>query len=201
MNRSIYVTTIYGSDIYLGFDYLQNFESKLAISIVEERLNNGDYLGLENLVLRTGASLEQILILIRVGAFRFLGVGKKELLWEAHLLLSKDVKQDRGSVLFSSMNRKPVLPELESCILEDYYDETELIGFSVTGTLFDLAKSPYRGEIGADSLSQHEGRVLRLVGNFVCEKYVKTKRGELMKFGTFFDENRVFLILFIFHKA
>lgn len=192
VNRSIFVTTIYGSDIYLGFDCLQNLESKLANRIVEERLTNGEYTGLENLVLRTGASLEQIVILIRVGAFRFLGLGKKELLWEAHMVLSKDVKPDKGPVLFSSMSRKPVLPELESCIVEDYYDELELIGFTISGTLFDLAKSPYRGDVGAEGLLQHEGRVLRLVGDFVAEKYVKTKRGELMKFGTFFDENGVF---------
>jgi DNA polymerase III alpha subunit len=192
VNNSIYVTTIYGSDIYLGFDCLQNLEAKLANRIVEERMTNGEYTGLENLVLRTGASLEQVLILIRVGAFRFLEIGKKELLWEAHMVLSKDVKQDKGPVLFSSMSRKPVLPELESCIVEDYYDEIELIGFTVSGTLFDLARSPYRGDVGAEALLQHEGRVLRLVGDFVAEKYVKTKRGELMKFGTFFDENGVF---------
>lgn len=68
----------------------------------------------------------------------------------------------------------------------------ELIGFTVTGTLFDLAKSDYRGELGAETLISNEGRVIRIVGDFVAEKYVKTKRGDLMKFGTFFDENGVF---------
>ncbi|KKX48138.1 hypothetical protein [Sphingobacterium sp. IITKGP-BTPF85] len=33
----------------------------------------------------------------------------------------------------------------------------------------------------------HVGRTVRMVGDFVAEKFVKTKRGELMKFGTFLD--------------
>ena len=33
----------------------------------------------------------------------------------------------------------------------------------------------------------HEGKIVRVVGDFVCEKFVKTKHGDLMKFGTFLD--------------
>lgn len=78
VNRSMYNTTIYDKDIYLGFDGLQSLEHKLARQIVTERQRNGPYKSLENFVLRTGAGLEQLVILIRVGAFRFLETGKKE---------------------------------------------------------------------------------------------------------------------------
>src|SRR3546814_5601183 len=88
VNQSLFNATIYGKDIYLGFDCLLNLEAKLARRIPDERQRNGDYQSLENFVLRTGAALEQLIILIRTGAFRFTGIGKKELLWEAHLLLS-----------------------------------------------------------------------------------------------------------------
>lgn len=193
VNKSVFNTTIYGKDIYLGFDCLLHLEGKLANLIPEERRSNGDYTGLENFVLRTGAGLEQMVLLIRAGAFRFLEVGKKELLWEVHLLLSKDKKQNAVPVLFASMgHRKPVLPKLETSVIEDYYDEMELIGFTVSGSLFDLAKSDYRGEVRASELSAFAGQTIRMVGDFVAEKYVKTKRGELMKFGTFLDSEGVF---------
>lgn len=188
VNTSGFQTTIYGKDIYLGFDRLLNMENGLANRIAPERERNGDYTSLENFVLRTGATLEQLIILIRVGAFRFLGVGKKELLWEAHLLLSNDKKeQSKGMVLFESMSRKPVLPKLVHSVLEDYYDEIELIGFVVSGSSFDLARSEYRGQCKAKDLLQYLGRTIRIVGDFVTDKTVKTKHGTYMKFGTFLD--------------
>lgn len=192
VNKSAYNTVIYGKDIYLGFDGLQNLETKLAHRIVEERLLNGDYKSLENFSLRTGTGLEQIIILIRVGAFRFLGMGKKQLLWEAHILLSKHRSARQENALFETVSRKPVLPPLESCVLEDLYDEMELMGFPVSATMFDLAKSSYRGDVTAKQLAGQDGKMVRIVGDFVCEKFVKTKRGELMKFGTFFDVNGTF---------
>lgn len=187
VNKSNFTTKIIDKDIYLGFDCVQNLESKLALKIVEERQENGEYRSLENFVKRTGAGLEQLVILIRVSALRFTGESKKVLLWEAHLQMSKHKPAVVGEALFETESRKPILPELEENILEDYYDEIELIGFCVTGTLFDLAKSDYRGDVFSKDLCQFEGQVVRMVGDFVCEKFVKTKRGELMKFGTFLD--------------
>lgn len=193
VNQSVFTTSIQGKDIYLGFDCLLNLEGKLAHRIIEEREANGRYTSLENFVKRTQAGIEQVVILIRVGALRFTGIGKKQLLWEAHLLMSKHKPATVGMALFETESRKPILPPLEEDILEDYYDEIELIGFCVTGTLFDLAKSDYRGDMPARELHLHEGKIIRVVGDFVCEKFVKTKRGDLMKFGTFLDaEGRFF---------
>ncbi|WP_293888464.1 MULTISPECIES: DNA polymerase III subunit alpha [unclassified Sphingobacterium] len=193
VNQSVFNTSIQGKDIYLGFDCLLNLEGKLANRIIEEREANGTYTSLENFVKRTQTGIEQVVILIRVGALRFTGTGKKQLLWAAHLMMSKHKPVAAGTALFDTEIRKPILPPLEEDILEDYYDEMELIGFCVTGTLFDLAKSDYRGDMPARELHLHEGKIIRVVGDFVCEKFVKTKRGDLMKFGTFLDaEGRFF---------
>jgi DNA polymerase-3 subunit alpha len=189
VNRSKFNTAIYGKDIYLGFDALLNLEGKLAQQIVSERLTNGEYKSLENFSIRTGAGLEQIIILIRAGAFRFLGSSKKELLWEAHLMLNNQKTDKIVGSLFEVCSKKPVLPKLDENVLEDYYDEMELIGFCVSGKLFDLAKSSYLGNVSADSLIKNEGKIVQIVGDFVCEKFVKTKRGDLMKFGTFLDRD------------
>lgn len=193
VNQSVFNTSIQGKDIYLGFDCLLNLEGKLAHRIIEEREANGTYTSLENFVKRTQTGIEQVVILIRVGALRFTGTGKKQLLWASHLMMSKHKPVATGMALFETESRKPILPPLEEDILEDYYDEMELIGFCVTGTLFDLTKSDYRGDMPARELYLHEGKIVRVVGDFVCEKFVKTKRGDLMKFGTFLDaEGRFF---------
>ncbi|WP_282636885.1 DNA polymerase III subunit alpha [Sphingobacterium thalpophilum] len=187
VNQSAFNTSIQGREIYLGFDCLLHLEAKLAQRIIDERRAHGHYQSLEDFVRRTRAGLEQVIILIRVGALRFIGKGKKQLLWEAHLMMSKHKPAQVGMLLFEIESRKPVLPALEENALEDYYDEMELIGFCVTGTLFDLAKSDYRGDVMSVELPHYEGRIVRMVGDFVCEKHVRTKRGELMKFGTFLD--------------
>lgn len=192
VNKSVYRTSIDGKAIYLGFDCLLNLEDRLGEQLVQERLRHGPYLSLPNFITRNTIGLEQLIILIRVGAFRFLGQSKKSLLWEAHLQLSKQRKKDRGPQLFEVPVQKPVLPPLLDDVVEDYYDEIELIGFSVSGTLFDLARNSFKGDLLAEDLLPRVGQTLRMVGDFVAEKYVKTKRGELMKFGTFLDAEGAF---------
>ncbi|WP_133553683.1 hypothetical protein [Pedobacter duraquae] len=55
--------------------------------------------------------------------------------------------------------------------------------------MFDLAKSEFKGEVLARNLKEFVGTTVRVVGKFVCDKTVRTKRGDYMKFGTFFDVN------------
>ncbi len=188
VNRSSYGASVQGIEVYLGFDCLLNLEARLAAMIPQERERNGRYGSLENFARRTGAGLEQLIVLIRSGAFRFTGVGKKELLWEAHLLLN-DRKNDALNYpsLFGLDSEKPVLPALESSLLEDLYDEIELLGFPVSAPVFDLTRSDYAGDVYAARLKDCVGRTVRVVGDFVCSKTVRTRQGKLMKFGTFLD--------------
>ena len=53
---------------------------------------DGEYLDLEDFIRRVPASLEQLIILIRAGAFRFTGKPKALLLWEAHMLMGKNMQ-------------------------------------------------------------------------------------------------------------
>lgn len=195
VNNSVVGASINSSTIYLGFDCFLNLESKVAQCIVEERKQNGNYFSLKNFILRTRIGLEQTVLLIRSGAFRFLHVGKKELLWEAHLLMSGQQKivLKTQTPLFSTSSRKPILPKLETSLLEDLYDEIDLLGFPVSESVFYLAKSDYRGDVFAKDFLQKEGQVVRVVGDFVCDKNVHTKNHQLMKFGNFFDVNGDFI--------
>jgi DNA polymerase-3 subunit alpha len=84
VNNSEAKVSIQGKDAWMGFIGIQGLESHFMELIPAERTANGPYRDLADLIKRTGISLEQAIILIRVGALRFTGSNKKELLWEVH---------------------------------------------------------------------------------------------------------------------
>ncbi|MBN1416660.1 MAG: DNA polymerase III subunit alpha [Bacteroidales bacterium] len=187
VNRSAYKTCIRGTDIYIGLIHIANLEQKIAEVILSEREKNGTYQSLENFIMRVPASIEQLVILVRLDAFRFTGKNKKQLLWDAHMLLSKKDKQPETGRLFAEKLREFVLPELEQTLLEDAYDEIELLGFPVSLSAFDLLETSFRGSVFAHDLIHHVGEKIRILGNLVTIKYVHTVKGEWMHFGCFLD--------------
>ena len=193
VNNSNFNTRLYGAMVFLGFDCLLHFETKFASTLINERNKNGVYKSLEDFIFRTKASIEQLIILIRCGAFSFLNQNKKALLWQAHLITSHYKKEHLNvPLLFENSTRNVLLPQLETSFLEDLYDEIELIGFPISGTMFDLAKSEFRG-ITAKELVNFEGKTVRMVLDLVADKNVWTKSNKLMKFGTFLDLNGDFV--------
>lgn len=189
VNKSLYATTLYGKEIYLGFVHIKSLQSVLAEKIPVERRENGDYTSLENFKLRTGVSLEQLIILVRLDALRFTGQNKRELLWEAHMLYNQaDLKRkDRTESMFTEPAEKWELPKLNISKIEDAYDELELLEFPVSLTEFDLLKTKFRGDCKAKDLMLHVGKTVRLVGNYIAQKTLRTSKGENMAFGTFTD--------------
>jgi DNA polymerase-3 subunit alpha len=74
---------------------------RAADSLPEEHL----YADLEDFIRRVPITRDQLIILIRTGAFRFTGKSKAQLLWEAHMLLSKN-----QSAVGSRQSATPGLP-------------------------------------------------------------------------------------------
>jgi DNA polymerase-3 subunit alpha len=192
VNRSTYKTCIYGKDIYIGMVHVANLESVLAEALVAERLQNGEYTSLDNFVQRVNPGLEQIILLIRIGAFRFTKKPKKQLLWEAHMLLNKEKPQPESKSLFHIESKTFQLPDLLESHLEDAYDEIELLGFPVTLSMFDLLQTSFRGEIRANLMLQNVGKKVRMLGNLVAIKYVRTVNRDMMHFGCFLDASGEF---------
>jgi hypothetical protein len=109
-----------------------------------------------------------------------------QLLWEAHMLLSKHVKSIPNR-LFDIPSKKWELPSMEQSFVEAAYDEIELLGFPVTMSWFDLLQTNFRGEVMANDLTAYVGKTVRMVGLLVTIKYVSTSKRELMHFGSFLD--------------
>jgi DNA polymerase III alpha subunit len=151
----------------------------------------GEFLDLEDFIRRFPIGIEQLIILIRIDAFRFTGKPKTELLWEAHMLLNKG-KPSKPNTLFYTKPKKFELPQLEQNQLEDAYDEIEFIGFPVTLSYFDMLKTSFRGEVLTKDMRKHIGKKVRMVGHLVTIKYVKTVKKDWMHFGTFLDSTGEF---------
>jgi DNA polymerase-3 subunit alpha len=186
VNKSTYKTTIYGTDIYLGFIHILSIEEKLARSIEEIRAADGSFSDLNDFVERVCPGLEQVVLLIRAGAFRFTGKKKSVLLWEAHMMMNRK-KHENIRPLFSQPVRSFTLPDLVHGSLDDAYDEIELFGFPVTVSWFDMLETSFRGDITARDMIKYVGKKIRMVGHLVTIKYIKTIRREWMNFGCFID--------------
>jgi DNA-directed DNA polymerase III PolC len=187
VNRSEPVVMIAGTEAYLGFIGVQGLEGKFIELIPEERKLSGAYLDLEDFVRRTEIGLEQAVILIRCGALRFTGKTKKVLLWGVHAMLGAKAKPSAHAELFHLPAKHYSMPELADTPLENAYHELELLGFPLSLSMFDLLKTTYRGDVRTRDLKRHTGQVVRMVGQYVCEKTVHTKNSKKMWFGTFLD--------------
>ena len=186
VNKSNYKTTIYGKDIYLGFIHIMSLESRLATAIEDNRNAGGPFRDMNDFITRLNPGLEQIVLLIRSGAFRFTGKAKSVLLWEAHMIMNKS-RPETMKPLFSLPVKSLSLPELEQDKLDDAYDEIELLGFPVSISWFDMLVTRFRGEVMAGDLLKHTGKMVRMVGHLVTIKYIKTIKKEWMNFGCFID--------------
>jgi len=149
-------------------------------------LRGGEFRSLEDFLHRVSIRIEHLVLLIRLGTFRFIGKPKMQLLWEAHMLLSKHVKSIPNR-LFDIPSKKWELPSMEQSFVEAAYDEIELLGFPVTMSWFDLLQTSFRGEVMANDLTAYVGKTVRMVGLLVTIKYVSTSKHELMHFGSFLD--------------
>ncbi len=188
VNKSTYLTTIYDKEIYVGFIHIENLEQQHSQNIEKERQLRGDFLDMEDFIRRMHISLEQVLLLIRLNAFRFTGKSKKTLLWEAHILLGNTKPQISDEQLFYQPKEESFLPTLTESDIENAYDEMELMGFPVSISRFDLLLTDRRIETRASSLMSHLNQSIRIMGDYATRKPVRTSNGKEMAFGTFLDE-------------
>lgn len=186
VNKSEYQTTLYGTDIYLGFMHLQSLESKMAHFIESDRDKNGQFASLEDFVHRIPMGIEGIKTLIFIGAFRFTGKTKNQLLVIASLLLNNFKPENRSLMLLQEPVKDYKLPVLERSLFEDAFDEIELLSFPVSCSVFDLLQTKHRGDIMAKDLVLHHKKQVRMLAYLISRKQVPTKKGT-MYFGTWID--------------
>ncbi len=192
VNKSYTQTVIYGTDICIGFMFLQSFESKNCKRIVEERKKNGVFISLDDFISRVPISIEQISILIKINAFRFTGRNKRELLWEAHMKINKVSLEEERITLFEAKKVDYKTPQLSNNKLEDAFDQIELLGYSLNSP-FDLLEDTFIHPLRAKHLKKLIGKMVTIDGYLITCRKVKTSKGDLMWFGNFIDYDGYFV--------
>lgn len=187
VNKSEYLTAIDGEEVFTGFVHIQSLEKGLTDRLLQERGQHGPFLGLEDFIERTQIGMEQLNILIRIGAFRFTGVDKKSLLWKANFFQ----KKNKAAVLTAALFHEPAidykLPVFPVHALQDAMDEIEILGFALTD-MFQLADDDGAGITLSRDLKANLGQQVEILGKLVTTKDVRTIKRDYMAFGTFLDQ-------------
>ena len=186
VNKSLYETMVYGTDVYLGLMHLKSIDSSLAVAIVAEREKNGEYKSMEDFINRIQIGIEGMQTLIFIGAFRFTGKTKNELTLAARLILVNFKPENRDLLLLQEPVKEYKLPVLERSDFEDAFDEIEILSFPVSCSPFDLMKTKYRGDVMAKDLLKFHRKEIKMLAYLVSTKQVPTKAGT-MYFGTWID--------------
>ena len=188
VNRSSVETCIDGKHIFLGFNLMQELEEKTIGRILSERHKNGDFESLQNFLDRVEISLDQLVILIRINAFRALNSDKKKLLWEAHFILGGAKKSAPVSDLFRTTPKKLEIPKLEYNQHENAVDEIEILGFPLTSP-FDLVPELPQGTILGKDMINHIDKEVTMCGYLIHLRNLNTRSNnpQHMQFGCFFD--------------
>lgn len=182
INQSRMLTCIRKEQIFLGLIHIRNLEKEVGESILSERQERGPYRNLAQFMRRVPMGLEQLVLLIRIGAFRFTGLSKKELLWEAHAHFQEASTRSHPGTGLLFENAEPdyqqelILPELgPDDGIENAYDEIEILGFPL-GSPFALSdwreeyeRLPQKLPVGSQYFlnSRHEACSEQLSGSEV----------------------------------
>ncbi|MCB9232839.1 MAG: DNA polymerase III subunit alpha [Bacteroidia bacterium] len=186
INHSSYLTSLKDKDIWMGMIHLKSLGQEIGAGIPLERERNGPFRDLDDLVRRVPVGLEQLVILIRIGALRFTGLSKKALLWRAHLAFAATPDRKQSTVLFAPPPSQFSLPNLPDDELEDIYDQVEILGYPIVSPFSLLAEAPARA-LAAKAMIRYLNQQVIMVGYLVTTKHVRTSNGKSMFFGNFLD--------------
>ncbi len=187
INRSRGETIIRGTVIYLGFQHIAGIELKHLQRLIRERELRGEFTGFTDLLQRISLPLEQLLLLIRVGALRSFGIPKKELMWNAHLNFHKVlVKSETQPELFLQERREFVFPELSETDFEEAFEHMELLDFPLCNP-FEMLEEKPENEVLSGNLANHVNRKVCVYGYLITVKKIVSSKNQIVHFGTLFD--------------
>jgi DNA polymerase-3 subunit alpha len=190
VNSSKELATIVDDEVYVGLGHIKGLQQTIIDAVLEDRMSFGPFLNLQNFIERLEVDEAQLTLLIQIGAFRFTGKTKGQLLWESTFLLQH--------ISFHVSDRQPLfeedpiefeLPPLPDDPLRDMLKELELLNFA-TGNIFDLVDADPLTYVKASFIPSSLGKILTVLGYLICTKDAATKeKQETMHFGTFVDVN------------
>ncbi len=192
INESLVLTRIQGKTLWLGLGLIDGLEQQCVRKLLLSRDQAGPFSSLSDFKQRVEPGLEQLKILIQIGACRSWQRSRKALLWEAHALYASKKAVAQTEKLFLEPTKEYQLPSLEDSWLEVAHDERNLLGFSLTNPfqLIQGAEDPHNPHL-SKTRSKHFKQLLHkntlIEGYLVTVKPTKTIGGKEMNFGTWLD--------------
>ncbi len=200
INNSNILTTIMDNTLWLGLGLVDGLEEKLIQRIIESRNQEGIFTSITNIKSRLEPGLEQLKLLVQIGALRNLGLPRKSLFWEIHALYGPKKKAIATPKLFEETPKAYQLPSLEDSWLEIAHDQLQLLGFPlyspfhlIQGSPFNKDNAPFGAEnphlspIRSRHFPQLLGKKICIEGYLVTVKPTRTTGGKEMNFGTWLD--------------
>lgn len=188
VNRSRHLATISGTEVFLGFVHMKMLRKEVSTAILAAR-GACPFAGLTDFLARVPSiGLEQATLLVRVGAFRFTGKSKKNLLWEVGMHFGKAVAARQSTVLFQIEEPKWEIPELVDSMISDAYDEIEILGFPLVSPFAMTEGVTMKGEILGTDLKANHGKRVVITGYLLSTKSVLTSKNEMMGYADFIDQ-------------
>lgn len=192
VNHSRFLTRIEGKNIWLGLGLIQSLEQKCAEKLfMAQREKPFD--SLFDFKERVEPGIEQLKLLIQIGAFRFTGQSRKELLWQAHSYYGQKKVTSVSTKLFEEQPKSYSLPPLEDSWVEIAIDQREFLGFSLCSP-FDLVapQDIPNSEVRAKHFKRMLNKSIFIEGYLVTVKPTRTIGGKEMNFGTWIDRDGYF---------
>jgi len=189
--RSDMKSIVDGKTIVLGFHTIRDLDTRTVGLLLKAR-EDAPFQSLADFVDRVPVGVEQLELLVKVGAFRFTGKNKKELTWQARLLLGKAPKKEVQPRLFTPQPKPYKFPDLYTAPLEEAFDQIELLGYPLCDP-FVLSNRSMKGGILAADVPEYLGKTVVVYGYLITARKTHTAKGETMFFGNFIDRKGYFL--------
>jgi len=127
-------------------------------------------------------------VLIRVKAFQFTGINKRELLWDGYYKLNHQPKTIFQEPLFKVKAQQFEFPKLPTSALEEAFDQIELLGLSLINP-FMLLKEELAVHLQVSDMPKNVGKRITLYGYLITTKTTSTTNKKRINFGTFIDRS------------
>ena len=196
INHSEALTRIQEKTLWLGLGLSDSMEQSCIQRLLQARNTDGTFTNLSEFKQRVEPGLEQLKILIQIGACRCWKKSRKALMWEAHALYGNNKKPvAQTQKLFLEAPKEYQLPSLEDSWLEIAHDERNLLGFSLCNPFHLMQGAPFPHDETLPHLSKIRGKhfanmlkkFVIMEGYLVTVKPTRTVGGKEMNFGTWLD--------------
>ena len=188
VNKSSGECVIKGKTVFLGLVMIKGIEMFSIEKLVSERQLHGNFKSFDDFLNRVSVGIEQMILLLRINAFRFTGVDKHMLLWQVHIKYNAKPKDYILPQLFQFETKKFKIPELKTNLVIEAYDQLELIGFPLCD-YFELLDQDIDDNLRVKDLKHFINRKISIYGKLITAKGTKTADNKLMHFGTFLDSD------------